>query len=651
MYMADFTWTPDRLIHYPLVEHVDLAPDGQSVLVAVRSPYLSDDASEFRTQVYRAQTGEGPPVQLTFGDSASQPRYSPDGRLIAFLRKTPGANGAGLWLMPSDGGEAWPLTGPANGVRNAIAKFCWSPDGRAIAFIAVPWDDEQDARRRRRDDAIHWRVDYDFAHLFVLNLNAATAGGALPPVRQITRGRLHVNSFSWTIDSRRIVLTHQETPLLDAFMTARLSIVDVNDYYPSPRLLDRVGANGAGPYCSPDGRWIACAHAPRENHWPFAARIYLYPFDGGPILPLAHVSDEQPVIAGWTPDSSALYVVNQQGIGSEIAALPVGGGSPVPVVAPTRLISAWSTNSSGQLALVMQNFDESNAVYTAEPAGATASVEPRLVYRPTTAEFPDGPLPRVQLLQWRTPDGFDIEGILYLPTGAGERKLPLLLHIHGGPASIFQRQFAAVPYYYTPAALCERGIAVLRCNPRGSGGYGRAFRFANMRDWGGGDYRDLQQGVDTVLDMGIADPERLGVCGWSYGGYMTSWTITQTHRFRAASIGAPVTSPMTFCATADIPSFVPDYFGGESWENFERYRNRSPIFHAHKARTPSIIQHGDADERVPLEQGLQFYYILQRCGAPVEMYIYPRQGHAISEPRLLADAAQRNLDWFTRMLL
>ncbi len=201
------------------------------------------------------------------------------------------------------------------------------------------------------------------------------------------------------------------------------------------------------------------------------------------------------------------------------------------------------------------------------------------------------------------------------------------------------------------AALYERGIAVLRCNPRGSGGYGAAFRAGtDQYDWGGGDYRDLQQGVDTVIELGIADPDRLGVCGWSYGGFMTSSTITQTDRFKAASIGAPVTNPMSFNATADIPSFIPDYFGGEAWEIPDFYHAHSPIFHIQSVQTPALIQHGDADERVPLEQGLQLYNALQRRGIPVNMIIYPRQGHALSEPRLVIDAMQRNLDWFTQML-
>jgi dipeptidyl aminopeptidase/acylaminoacyl peptidase len=319
------------------------------------------------------------------------------------------------------------------------------------------------------------------------------------------------------------------------------------------------------------------------------------------------------------------------------------------------VITAIDIDENGRVAFVLENFTQPQTVHVADLANASGkSATAQALIQPTSQHYPTGPLPQMRVLHWQSDDGLNIEGMLYLPADYDQKRdgtLPLLLHIHGGPMSIFQRQFAGTPYYYTPAALCERGIAVLRCNPRGSGGYGRDFRYANLNDWGGGDFRDLMQGVDLVIEQGIADPARLGICGWSYGGYMSSWAITQTNRFVAASIGAPVTNLISFIGTSDIPSFVPGFFGGEFWERADLMSERSPLFQAHKAKTPSIIQHGDADERVPLEQGLQYYMALERNGVPVEMYIYPRQGHAITEPHLLADAIQRNLEWFTAKLL
>ena len=189
---------------------------------------------------------------------------------------------------------------------------------------------------------------------------------------------------------------------------------------------------------------------------------------------------------------------------------------------------------------------------------------------------------------------------------------------------------------------------MLRPNPRGSSGYGKKFRYANYGDWGGGDFRDVMAGVDHVIAEGIADPDRLGVMGWSYGGFMTSWTITQTKRFRAASVGAGVTNLMSFTGTADIPGFLPNYFGGEYWDKPDTYRAHSAMFQVKGVTTPTLIQHGERDERVPLSQGQELYNALKRQGCTTTMVIYPRTPHGIEEPRLMLDCMTRNLDWFDR---
>lgn len=650
----DFIWTPERIIHYPLIEHVHLAPDGRRVLFTVRQPYLTDEASEFRNQILLATVNsEEAPVQLTTGEAASQPRWSPDGRHLAFLRKTRDGEGkAGLWIMRASGGEAWPLTGVGNGVRTAITTFAWSPNGRRIAFLAVPYDAEKAARLKRREDVIHWRVDDALPQLFVVDF--AELAGELPAVHQLTHGPGGVFGLDWSPDGTRLALIHRPNTLLDSWPQGRLATIAADGSESAPTELGPA-TNWQAPLAwSPDGKWIATDVSTAGEAWPYAARLILYPAQGGEPVHLADVGDEQPDVLGWAPDSSAVYALNQQGISSQLLAVPIDGSAPQLCVSDERYFEVVHVNDLGQVALVMHNFHEVNSIYVADLTGMMGSISPQKVAQPIAAAYPQGALPQVRLLRWQTPDNFEIEGILYLPAAYDANsgaKLPLLLHVHGGPMGIFQRQFAGHPYYYTPAALCERGIAVLRCNPRGSGGYGKEFRFANLQDWGGGDYRDLQQGVDLVIELGIADPARLGICGWSYGGYMTSWTITQTQRFKVASIGAAVTNPMSFSGTADIPSFIPDYFGCEPWEDLAFYQAHSPIFQVQHVQTPAILQHGDADARVPLEQGLQFYNAMKRLGIPVEMYIYPRQGHAINEPRLLADALARNLEWFMEQLL
>jgi dipeptidyl aminopeptidase/acylaminoacyl peptidase len=566
----------------------------------------------------------------------------------------------GVWLMPVEGGEPWPITGIANGIRNAVTTLQWSPDGKSIALLTAPWDEALEQRRRIKDDTRKWRVDYNFAHLYLVEASVeASTPGKLPAARALTSGRFHVFAFDWRPDGAQIALMHRSTPYIDSWTDARLATVPTHLAHGEPPSITDQGLVASWESdlaYSPDGKWIACEVGHDDHQWPYACRVHLFPVGDGPVnggtpRVLHDVFDDQPSVLGWSSDSQFVYVQAENGLSSAIYALPADGSAPKVLCQPEGFISATHVSDNGKALFVLEDFTKPQAVYTADLSKTTPL---SLLIQPTAATYPTGPLPQTRVLHWKTEDGFDIEGFLFLPAGydqARDGKLPLLLHIHGGPMSIFQRQYAGTPYYYPAAALCERGIAILRCNPRGSGGYGRDFRYANMEDWGGGDFRDIMQGVDEVVNAGIADPARLGISGWSYGGFMSSWAITQTDRFVAASIGAPVTNLISFIGTADIPSFIPGFFGGEIWERTDLMIERSPLFQVKSVKTPSIIQQGDADERVPLEQGLQYYMALERLGIPVEMYIYPRQGHAINEPHLLADAIQRNLDWFTAKLL
>jgi dipeptidyl aminopeptidase/acylaminoacyl peptidase len=261
-------------------------------------------------------------------------------------------------------------------------------------------------------------------------------------------------------------------------------------------------------------------------------------------------------------------------------------------------------------------------------------------------DLPKATLGETKIISWKSKDGTEVEGLLTLP-GAYEagKKYPLILNIHGGPAGVFTENFIGRLAVYPIATFSARGYAVLRPNPRGSGGYGKRFRFANMGDWGGKDYEDDMAGVDRLIKMGIADPDRMAVMGWSYGGFMTSWVITQTNRFKAAAVGAGVTNLWSFTGTADIPGFLPDYFGGEPWDAFEAFQKHSPMSFVKNVKTPTLILHGEADVRVPTSQGYELYNALKRQGVTTRMVVYPRTPHGPREPKFILDIAQRHLDW------
>jgi dipeptidyl aminopeptidase/acylaminoacyl peptidase len=253
-----------------------------------------------------------------------------------------------------------------------------------------------------------------------------------------------------------------------------------------------------------------------------------------------------------------------------------------------------------------------------------------------------------RVVRWRSPDGLEIEGILWLPVGYKEgTRVPLLVELHGGPTGVALHTFPD-PRIYPLQVFLQRGMAVLAPNFRGSSNYGAAFRLKNALSQGVGDYQDVMSGVDALIAQGIADPERLGVMGWSYGGYLTGAVITQTNRFRAASVGAPATDWITYYGQFDGSKEVLwTYFGGTPWEVPDNYIRHSTRNGLHKIRTPSLLQVGDRD----IHHNAEIFQALTDHNVPVEYVSYPREGHRIAEPAHQRDLLERNLRWFTERVL
>jgi dipeptidyl aminopeptidase/acylaminoacyl peptidase len=262
--------------------------------------------------------------------------------------------------------------------------------------------------------------------------------------------------------------------------------------------------------------------------------------------------------------------------------------------------------------------------------------------------YANKPLAKTELIKWKSADGKEMEGLLTYPLNYQPgKKGPLLLNIHGGPAGVFnQACIAGNQGVYPLASLSEMGFAILRPNPRGSTGYGTTFRVSNKQDWGGGDYNDVMTGVDAVIKMGITDESMLGVMGWSYGGYLSSWIVGHTNRFKAASIGAPVVDLAFQNMTDDVESLMPVYFNGDPWNNWELYSKHSPLRYIQNVSTPVMLQHGEADFRVPLGNSVMFYNALRRRGIPVKLLVLPRQPHGPFEPKMVMTAMKANIDWF-----
>jgi dipeptidyl aminopeptidase/acylaminoacyl peptidase len=617
-----------------------VSPDGRRVVYTVSEAMTTPDKSEYVSQIWMATVDGRENFQVTFADkSSTNPKWSPDGNWIAFT-STRKENKSNLYLLRVGGGEAEPLTD----VKSGVSDFEWSPDGRSIAFAMTdPKSEEEEKNDKGRNDSRWVDENVKMARLYVLPVQRDAAGKREP--RKLTTENYTVSGFDWSPDGKTIIFSHTKTPVANDWTTSDVSVVEVATGKVS--VFANTPAAELSPTFSPDGKWVAMLTSDVPPRWAQSGLIQIFPASGGPARALSASYDGQPNIAGWSADGRHIYFSEAKGTGTQLYAVDVAAGRIDEVKATPAVYGAISLNRSGTtFGFTRQTADAPAEVFVAK----VSDFAPVQISR-ANSDLKLPPLGKTEVVRWKSADGREIEGLLTYPVGyrAGQ-KVPLILNVHGGPAGVFQQSFIGGRGVYPLATFASRGYAILRPNPRGSSGYGTEFRRANLKDWGGADYQDLMTGVDKVIEMGVADPERLGVMGWSYGGFMTSWVVTQTRRFKAASAGAPVTNLMSFNGTADIPAFIPDYFGGQFWEAAELYQKHSPMFNVKGVTTPTMIQHGDADIRVPISQGYEFYNALKAQGVPTRMLVLPRQPHGPTEPKMQLAAMQANLEWFEKYL-
>jgi dipeptidyl aminopeptidase/acylaminoacyl peptidase len=360
-------------------------------------------------------------------------------------------------------------------------------------------------------------------------------------------------------------------------------------------------------------------------------------------------------VLGWSLDGSRIYYGEACRTRERLCALPVDGGPPEVLYEPEGVMAQVALNASRtSFGFVLESSSTA-------PEANVSCVHPWHAVQVSRVNegFSDVPPGHTQVIRWMSEDGREIEGLLTYPVDhQRSARYPLIVSAHGGPASVFGQSFPGRPSIYGAlAAFSARGYAVLRPNFRGSTGYGKAFRRANYRDWGGMDLQDLITGVENAISVGVADPERLGILGWSYGGFLTASAITRPlpetrgWRFRAAVVGAGITNLISNAGSCDTPSFTVSHFGGELWEVAELLSARSPVLNVVHATTPTLILHGEQDARVPLSQSYEFFNALKRRGCTVKMVVYPGTAHVPREPKLMHDVMSRTLAWMDRYVM
>ncbi|MFD2933087.1 S9 family peptidase [Spirosoma flavum] len=638
--IAQSSWTPASMIAYKRVSSPFVSPDGKLVAYVVATARMDAENSDFLSQIYVASSDGKTNHQYTFGDkSCTDPQFSPDGQFMAFTSGRGKDKDAKkqLYVMRLTGGEAEPVTV----AKNNITTYAWSPDSKRIAYIVTDARSTQDEKDRKEKK--DWDVVDQFqnAHLYALTLTKNAKGDY--PVKQLTKGAFHLSGLDWSPNSKTIVFSQQNTPSVNDWVSSKIATVSADSGAVQSLALDKGAASQ--PIYSHDGRFIAYVADVGQNSWMYKKNICLIPAGGGPVKRLASTPDEQPILTGWSPDDKAVVVSEALHTASAMYSLPADGSALKKLTPLTQGIYASPhLNNRGDVALLYQTTDMPVDVYIASLSNMTARKLTNI-----HADYMAGKkVAKTDVLTWKSKDGkYDIDGLLTYPANyqAG-KKYPLILNVHGGPAGVFAQTYTGASSPYPIQAFAQEGYFVLRPNPRGSSGYGTEFRKANYRDWGNNDYEDLMVGVDKTIQMGLAHPDSLVETGWSYGGYMTSTIITKTNRFKAVMAGAPVTNLMSFNGTADIADFLPSYFGGEFWDDPKVYADHSPMFAIKNAKTPTLIIHGQSDDRVPPEQGYQLHRALQRLGVKTKMITYPRQPHGFVEPKFIQDVGERVLDWF-----
>ena len=627
-------WTPEAMVNLPVAGSPELSPDGSMIAYTVRETNMEGDESSFTTHIWVAAADGSVNRQFTRGEqSATNPQFSPDGRYLSFISSR--HNGRQVYKMYLTGGEAQKITSAENGV----GSYAWSPDGSRIAYTtADPKTKEEKTREREKRDVTVVDQNYRFSRIYVQSVESDSG-------KAIYGEDLHTTSFDWSPDGSTIVFAHQPTPRINDRYEMNISTVPADSGTVSA-LVHREGTDSS-PYFTPNGRSVVFSSHGGQVEGIGLNDLYVVSAAGGEPRALAHTFDRNSSIIGF--DSAGNVLVREwRKTSSSLYRVPMNGNDPWLITPEDGVYNQFAVNGQGNRIVFTYETPET-------PREIYYSNLNRFSAQKVSTVFDDISLPEfglTEVLTWTSNDGMEIEGLLTYPAGYQDGdKVPLILMVHGGPSGVYAQTWTGSGSIYAIQYFAEQGYALLRPNPRGSSGYGKEFRYANFQDWGYGDYEDLMTGVDRVIEMGVADSDQLFEMGWSYGGYMTSWIVTQTDRFKAVSMGAGLSNLVSMVGTTDIPDYLLAHMGGPYWgENMETYERHSAVYFMDDVVTPTQIIHGDGDLRVPLGQGQEFYWALQELGVDTEMILLPRTGHGPTEPKLIAEVSNRILKWFDKYI-
>lgn len=653
---AQYEPTFEDVISLKNVNSVVISPNGQHTAITVQSADWVDNS--FDTEIWLSKNNQSP-FQLTNNPkgTSNSPQFSPDGQWLAFLSNR--GNKTQIHVIRVEGGEANAVTKEEENINS----FKWHPSGKKLVFVKSEPDTEKKNIQKRYGSFETDEKDFTFSHLWEIefkpelpdpsefpcyetvdSLKVKAGCIVFPKSTRLTEGKFTVTNFHISPDGFKIAYSHQPNPIINSFLKSDISILDLKDKK-STLIVSNLSTDKIEAW-SPDSKEILYTTSLDDTLSNFYknSKVFALDINSGKSRQLAAELDDN--LTGFIWTNNGIFTTAWNKTKRHVYLIdPKSGKHSVWLQQPEQIYYISFSNNGDHFALVARNADQLNEVFV-----ATSTKRQLTKVTDYTAQIRNWYVAQSEVIQWPSKDGEIIEGVLHKPHNYDpKKKYPLLVLIHGGPTAIDVP--SPVPSRYYPVnQWLNKGALVLRVNYRGSTGYGERFRSLNVRNLGVGDAWDVLSGVEYLDQKSLIDKDRMGCMGWSQGGYISAFLTTNSDVFKAISVGAGISDWKTYYVSTDIHLFTRQYLKATPWSDEAIYKLTSPMTNINNAKTPTLIQHGEFDQRVPISNAYELIQGLRDKGVPSELIVYNGFGHGLTKPKELLACNWHNWQWFNKYI-